>query len=409
MEKTRENGMRVSDVQLDWMKAPYHTIRLSSAVLLCLAMLCVGTVGAQEPSRLPPASGVRIEAILPPIAVPGKPESHKSKYSLKIEQAGWFDTGIPVRAGETLNFEASGSVSLSDGRTVTPEGLSHGWRDMLRQLAAADANTGALIGRIGGSPAAVPFVIGTSSQVTARQDGHLYLCVNLPNSLFSSGQYKINVRFSGTPSALSSGRTDSIAATLPVEIFAQIPRRVEDADRRPGDVVNFALIGTEQQVTDAFRIAGWVGVDKSVDEAIINGLFATLERRPYVAVPMSVLYLFGRPQDMSYARADAIRVAAVRHHLRLWKTEFTVNGTTVWVGSATHDNGFERDERDGGITHRIDEKIDEERDFIRDSFQSGGSVASAAYVTPADPVTEARTATGGAFTSDGRILVLQLR
>ena len=37
-----------------------------------------------------------------------------------------------------------------------------------------------------------------------------------------------------------------------------------------------------------------------------------------------------------------------------------------------------------------------------------GLVSEFTYVTPADPVREAKTATGGTFQSDGRVLVLRL-
>jgi len=81
----------------------------------------------------------------------------------------------------------------------------------------------------------------------------------------------------------------------------------------------------------------------------------------------------------------------------------------LWVGSATHDVGFEKDQRNNGITHKIDPEIDKERKFLLDSFDAAGVFSSAAYVTPDNPLTEARTATGGTFTSDGRIVVMALK
>ncbi len=81
----------------------------------------------------------------------------------------------------------------------------------------------------------------------------------------------------------------------------------------------------------------------------------------------------------------------------------------VWIGAATHDIGFERDQRNGGVTHKIDPKVDQERAFVEETFTHTGDVATSSYVTPSDPVHEARTATGGSFSSDGRILVLLLR
>ena len=102
-------------------------------------------------------------------------------------------------------------------------------------------------------------------------------------------------------------------------------------------------------------------------------------------------------------------VALERHHLRVWQSGQMVGGQPLWVGSATHDNGLERDQRDNGVTHHIDPNIDTERDFIEQSFASAGALSGAAYASPADPVRDAKTATGGSFETDGRVLVMLLR
>ena len=104
-----------------------------------------------------------------------------------------------------------------------------------------------------------------------------------------------------------------------------------------------------------------------------------------------------------------MKVAMERHHLRVWKTDRMVGGVPLWVGSATHDVGFETDQRNGDVTHKIDPKVDGERDFLLQSFDAAGMFSSAAYVTPEGPLREAQTATGGSFSSDGRILVMALK
>ncbi len=79
------------------------------------------------------------------------------------------------------------------------------------------------------------------------------------------------------------------------------------------------------------------------------------------------------------------------------------------MGAATHDIGFDRDQRNKGITHKIDPDIDLERAYVRETLGSTGQVEGAGYYTPAKPVTLANTATGEQFHSDGRVLVLKLR
>jgi len=85
-----------------------------------------------------------------------------------------------------------------------------------------------------------------------------------------------------------------------------------------------------------------------------------------------------------------------------------VNGETLWVGAATHDIGFERDQRNNGITHKIDPDIDLERDYVEKTLSSTGLVTDVTHFTPDNPMKEAKTATGGTFHSNGQVLILKL-
>jgi hypothetical protein len=126
-------------------------------------------------------------------------------------------------------------------------------------------------------------------------------------------------------------------------------------------------------------------------------------------MPMSRLYLFDRGQDFGYEEAEAYSVVASRHHFRLWKAPFSYNGQTVWVGAGTHDIGFEKDVRNGKITHKIDPVVDGERDNIGQTLQQAGKAKSLNYYLPPDPVQDAKNATGGEYHSDGRILLVFLQ
>jgi hypothetical protein len=125
-------------------------------------------------------------------------------------------------------------------------------------------------------------------------------------------------------------------------------------------------------------------------------------------MPMSPLYLFGRQQDYGWAHAEPISVVASRNHLRIWKAPFEVNGRSLWIGAATHDVGFEKDQRNNGLTHKIDPNIDLERDYVEKTLTSTGLVAEVTHVLPPNPMQEAKTATGGSFHSNGQVLVLKL-
>jgi len=124
---------------------------------------------------------------------------------------------------------------------------------------------------------------------------------------------------------------------------------------------------------------------------------------------MSELKVFGRSQDYGYAQGDPLRVVAARHHFRIWRAPFTVDGRMVWVGAGTHDVGFDRDQRNGKVTHKIDPEVDKERDYIGRSLNSTGEIALLDYMTPKETVREAKTAHGQAFSSDGRTLIVYFK
>jgi LssY C-terminus len=335
-------------------------------------------------------------------------KARKGSYSFKIEGGDWTDTGVTVTPADHLNFTATGNLSLADGRSAPPDGLTRGWKDLIRTYPLNSANSGALIGRIGNEAAAVPFLIGASKDMDVSATGNLYLRLNLSSDLSGTGDVEVKMKLTNQPTQKTVSAPD-LARLLSPQLFADVPRRVGDLQGNPGDMVNYALIGTQDQVTKAFAAAGWVQVDKTTQDAVVHGLISTLSHAAYTEMPMSTLYLFGRSQDLSYARADPLAVAAIRHHLRVWKTTETVGGEPLWVGSATHDNGFEKDQRNGGVTHHIDANVDQERDFLEQSFSGAGVIAGAAYVMPANPLTTAKTATGGSFESDGRIVVMDLK
>lgn len=320
--------------------------------------------------------------------------------------SGWVDTGVDLQAGDTTRITATGQLQFSDARQANgPEGLSRGFMDVIRNLPMNDAGRGAIVGRIGNSDAARAFLIGAQYSGQARIAGRLFVAINQTALDRATGSYHVTIERTAT--------TAKPAAQVTIPPFPQseldaIPRRVNDADNNPGDRVNFIVVGSQDQVQAAFKAAGWVTVDRTNKDAVMRGLLSTFSKDAYTTLPMSELQLFGRPQDFGYAQADPLRVVAARHHFRLWKAPFQFNGMDVWAGAGTHDIGFDRDNRNNGITHKIDPATDGERDYIRESLTQTGMVVKSEYMTPTNPVTEAKTATGSGFTSDGRTAIIYL-
>ena len=327
----------------------------------------------------------------------------------------WTDTGIDLRRGDSIVLTAEGTVQLpaqgrgAEAKSVGPAGQPRGFRDLIKTYPLNTAGFGALLGRIGSSDAAEPFLIGARKEMQVMRAGRLFVGPNAGKNDQLTGSYQLTISFTTRGSAKETALTDLKLPEVTQEMLDRIPRRVTDAEGNPGDNTNFVVVGNESKVIEAFTAAGWVKVDKSRGDAVVSGLISTfLTKQAYLTLPMSILTLFGRPQDYGLAHAEPISVVAQRHHLRLWKAPFQVESQEVWVGAATHDIGFDRDQRNNGVTHKIDPNVDDEREYVSRSLDETGLVAKLSYGMPGEPSKEARTATGATFHSDGRVLIVHL-
>jgi hypothetical protein len=337
----------------------------------------------------------------------------KMRLSQEVQLTGdasWVDTGIDVQAGEHVLVSATGKLRYSDAKNDNgPEGLARGFKDLLRVLPFNEAGRGALIGRIGDQDTAEPFAIGVRRDVLAPISGRLSLGINQTSSDTGDGTYTVRIEvYALDGAARMVARQVNSLPGIDNSLFSKIPRRIGDKAGNPGDMVNFLILGSEEAMQRVFTTAGWVKVDADVKDAVLHGLVESLSKESYLNLPMSQLYLFGRPQDYGWAHAEPISVVKTRNHLRIWKAPFTLDRKTLWVGAATHDIGFERDQRNNGVTHKIDPNIDLERDYVEKTLASTGLVIQITHFLPDNPMKEASTATGGTFHSNGQVLILKL-
>jgi LssY C-terminus len=185
-----------------------------------------------------------------------------------------------------------------------------------------------------------------------------------------------------------------------------LPARVLNDEGREGDMLNLILIAQKENLERAFEQAGWVRVDKSKPAVIFWHLLC--QRTHYTKLPMAKYYVFGRVQDYSYAMPDPASILNRRHHLRIWRTDYEVDGKPVWVGAATHDVAIVIDKRRVRFDHRIDPQVDAERDFIASNLAQTLLLTHKEYLASADPVFEAQTTRGQTYYSDSRMLLLEL-
>jgi LssY C-terminus len=189
------------------------------------------------------------------------------------------------------------------------------------------------------------------------------------------------------------------------EMIQLLPPRVLDGEGREGDMLNLIFAAEEHDLQRAFAQLGWVEVEKSTPQIIWHLL---RERKHYAKLPMAQLYVFGRPQDYSYALPDPVSIVARRHHLRIWKTEWQVDGIPLWVGAATHDVAIQFVKHKFRLFHTIDPDVDAERDFIAEDLAKTSELTREHFVRSNVPVFSGQTATGQTYYSDSRMLFLEL-
>lgn len=102
----------------------------------------------------------------------------------------WTDTGIDVRSGQTLMFDADGTIILSDnpGDSAVASGAASGRRAANAPVTSAPA--GGLIARIGNGR---PVYVGDRRALRAPANGRLYLGVNDDFLGDNEGQYRVTV------------------------------------------------------------------------------------------------------------------------------------------------------------------------------------------------------------------------
>lgn len=392
------------------------------SLLLAAVFVSSPPSSAQQAPSTPDQTAATAAAPAPALPAPGTPAEAGKTYTFTLNATGqWIDTKLDLHASAELKISATGTITYpahekQPQRDTGPAGLARSWGDLIHQYPVADAGHGELVGRLGSADYAQPFAIGESLDYTAPVAGRLYLGINqgLKEAATATGSFTVTVAVASvglatSAAAVAGGPADAPVAGITPALLSKIPRRVSDQQGNPGDMVNVLLVGTQQQVEKTFAAGGWVQVDRSVGDAVLAGLVDSLEKKDYLTMPMSTLYLFNRPQDYGFAHAEPVKVVMSRNHLRVWKSPFEINGVPVWCIAATHDIGFERDQRNNSVTHKIDPAIDGEREFVNNTLTETGLVAQRDHVTPSDALTTAKTATGGEFHSDGRIVVLVLR
>lgn len=187
-----------------------------------------------------------------------------------------------------------------------------------------------------------------------------------------------------------------------------IPLYVTTGDGWPSDPVNLALVvRSKEHLEEAMAQAGWYTSDPLTVKNGVRELVSILFNTSYPTAPLSNLYLFDRPHDISFQLpTNAKGSARTRHHVRFWRLEEPVTGSRneshfhfwrqkfqhiftrkkeIWIGAATEDHrliGIQW--RTGQITHGVSHEAEKERDFIIQSLVDSGQVRKTFLTEPGE-------------------------
>lgn len=191
----------------------------------------------------------------------------------------------------------------------------------------------------------------------------------------------------------------------------ELPIFSQKTGGKEGDPVNVIIVAKNQsQVEKAFEDAKWVKPEFG-----------------FKNISFSALELFGRKQDLGYARetSNIFTLYKKRHHVRFWKSEIKENNNEVWIAGATEDvevkfkdKLLRKEEKANNsvdkknpLTHKIDPDIDREIEYVKNTVLEKNDKIKSFYIKHPnikDPFIESLNGSNDLILWDGRILVLDI-
>ena len=177
------------------------------------------------------------------------------------------------------------------------------------------------------------------------------------------------------------------------------------------DPINLAFDGPERDLHVAMRRAGWVLAEERTLASAWSMVRSTLLRRSYPAAPVSNLYLMGRRHDFTYQQ-EVGGTTEKRHHVRFWRMppDFVLPGgyRTDWLAAGTYDRAVGFSFFTLQITHRIDENIDVERDYLVDTVRYADPQIEVEVIQDFSTAYHDRNGQGDRFQTDGDLPVIDV-
>jgi LssY C-terminus len=197
---------------------------------------------------------------------------------------------------------------------------------------------------------------------------------------------------------------DPLEAEVQDELLNRSHLVMKSDGRTAQDVINVAFLGTREQLSHAFELAGWSTAEALTRRSFAKTYSALTRRKGYATAPVSLLLYENRAPDLVFQKSW--NTLLKRHHVRIWQAG-TLDGLELWVGAGTHDVGFAFDRKGMTLTHQIDPRIDWERSKIVNDLTYAGCTEHVHYLDRREAI---RRPTGRpGVRSDGALAVVGLQ
>ena len=208
-------------------------------------------------------------------------------------------------------------------------------------------------------------------------------------------------------------------STLP--LYSQTP------DGFAADPINIGLIGSRRELRAAMEAIGWRQARSLTLRSVLKTIAAVIFHRSYPDMPVSNLFLFGRPQDIAFEKQMLHEGRGSRHHVRFWATtledveEGTIAGarrpnraaqqigsSMLWAGAASRDVGITFAAGELKFTHAVSPNTNREREVLAKHLMTEATAHRVTAVRLHEPYSLSSFAWSRLFKTDGTMLVLRL-
>lgn len=150
---------------------------------------------------------------------------------------------------------------------------------------------------------------------------------------------------------------------------------------RRTEPINFIFVlEDDNTLINILQKSWYVEADKIWRYSIKKMWDALLKNIPYNNAPITPLYWNKQIQTFWFQKLTEAETIKFRHHIRIWKTSYKINNKFIYIWCWLFDDWLK-----WGITHKISENIDIEREYIFEDIKNSWIINNYLKIQLEDP------------------------